>query len=307
MRAGLNQGFVYRTRLDASAAGKTVCEFLAARHPHSSEATWTERFTAGELELDGTRAVGDELGRAGQVLVWRRPPWLEPAVPDDWRVLHEDPAILVVHKPAGLPTAPAGGFLAHTLLALVRRRDPAWSPMHRLGRGTSGLLVFARTPAARRALQAAFRDHAVEKRYLALVQGNLQPQILRTPIGPVAHPRLGSLHAACADGKPCESRVVRCERLDGATLAEVLLVTGRPHQIRIHLAAAGHPVIGDPLYGPGGLPREDSRALPGDGGYHLHAWRLAFTHPATGEPFSIEAPAPLRWTSPALRKVPADP
>ena len=291
-----NEGYAYREQLGREAAGRTTLDYLAARYNHSPREAWLARLEAGEVELDGRRAGAGDVLREGQVLVWHRPPWVEPEVPLHFDVLHEDADILVVNKPSGLPTLPGGGFLMHTLQSLVQRRDAAWAAMHRLGRGTSGLVVFARTPAARAALGAAFRSRTLDKHYLALAEGALEPRPIRAPIGKVAHPLLGQLWAAAPGGRPSESIVERVAPRPDASLAQVRLVTGRPHQIRIHLAWAGHPLVGDPLYGPGGVPRGGLPALPGDLGYHLHAWRLAFTHPATGVRLALEAPVP-----PALR------
>jgi 23S rRNA pseudouridine1911/1915/1917 synthase len=139
----------------------------------------------------------------------------------------------------------------------------------------------------------AWREGRVEKRYLALVSGVPAEEsfTVDTPIGPVPHPRLGQVHAASATGKPSTSHVRRLAIRDGQALVEVCIPTGRPHQIRIHLAAAGHPLVGDPLYGTGGLPRSDP-ALPGEGGFWLHSHRLVLAHPATGERIELECPPP---------------
>jgi len=112
-----------------------------------------------------------------------------------------------------------------------------------------------------------------------------------TPIGQVAHPRLGRVHAATPHGKPALSQVRCLARHRGATLVAVHIATGRPHQIRIHLAAAGHPLVGDPLYVKGGQPGPDP-GLPGDPGYRLHSWRLSLSHPASGAPLALECPPP---------------
>ena len=157
--------------------------------------------------------------------------------------------------------------------------------MHRLGRGTSGLLLFARTEAARRALAAEWRAGRVLKEYRALVSG--VPRRSRfavdVPIGLVPHPRLGRVHAAVAAGKPALSQVELLATRGGQALVSVRIPTGRPHQIRIHLAAAGHPLVGDPLYVKGGVPGPEP-GLPGDGGYRLHAHRLVLAHPLSGAP-----------------------
>jgi len=287
----LNAGFTYRERI--ARAGATVLEHLARHHPHSDAAQWRARILAGEVDLDGRRPDPDQPLAAGQELVWRRPPWAEPEAELAAPVLYQDGSILAVHKPRGLPTLPGGGFLEHTLIAQVRLAFPGASPMHRLGRETSGLVLFALTPAAGAALQADWRAHRVEKVYRALGSGVCAPDLLEiaAPIGPVPHPWLGTLFAANPSGKPARSRAEVLERRTDTTLFRVAIETGRPHQIRIHLAWAGHPLAGDPLYGPGGLPLPHP-ALPGDGGYWLHAERLAFRHPDTGRPMELRATPP---------------
>jgi 23S rRNA pseudouridine1911/1915/1917 synthase len=270
-----------------------VLAYLAGRYGHSSRTEWRERLEAGEVLLDGKPAPAHAILKGGQWLVWRRPPWNEPDVPLAFSILHEDRDILAVAKPRGLPTLPAGGFLEHTLLALVRKSRPEAVPVHRLGRGTSGVVLFARTASARSALCAALRGSELAKTYRALAEG-VPPSrdfVIDTRIGPVFHPKLKTVHAACPGGKPAVSRVKVLEPRAGTSLLEVRIETGRPHQIRIHLAAAGYPLVGDPLYAAGGGIK-DFEKLPGDAGYLLHALRLRFRHPATGSDFEVECPPP---------------
>ena len=290
----LNRGWSYRAAVGAGDPPPTVLAYLAARYPHSSVSTWAARIARGEVELGGRVAAAADALQPGDLVVWHRPPWQEPDVPTDFAVIYEDRDVVVVAKPSGLPTMPAGGFLEHTLLHLVDRRYPGVRPLHRLGRFTSGLVLFARTSEAAAALAGAWRALDVDKRYRALVTGGPRWNAcdVTTPIGPVPHPRLGTVHAARADGRPAHSRIEVVERRTEVTLVDVAITTGRPHQIRIHAAWTGHPLAGDPLYAPGGHPRHDAPGLPGDGGYHLHAWRLRCRHPNGRDELQLEAPVP---------------
>lgn len=292
----MNAGHAYVETIGPREAGATVLHHLATRHRHSSATVWAERIEAGQVLVDGRVPAAVTRLRAGQRLVWHRPPWHEPPVPLGFAVLARDDDVLAVAKPAGLPTAPAGGFLAHTLLRCVRDRYPEATPMHRLGRGTSGIVLLARTDRARRELARAWRAGRVERVYRALITGHPSTTdfTVETPIGPVPHPVLGTVHGASAGGRAACTRVRVLDAVGTATLVEVEIATGRPHQIRIHLAAAGHPLVGDPLYGDGGLPRPGINALPGDGGYHLHAVRLGFPHPGSGVRTVVDcAPPPV--------------
>ena len=145
----LNQGFEYRERIDDNHAGSSVLDYLARRYRHSSMDQWRQRMGRGLILLDGAPASAGSLLNAGQLLVWRRPPWDEPEGPLCYAVLHRDRTLLAVAKPSGLPTVPAGGFLLHTLFTLVRTVYPEATPLHRLGRGTSGVVLFARSSEAR--------------------------------------------------------------------------------------------------------------------------------------------------------------
>lgn len=293
----MNEGFEYRETVGPRAAGSTVLAHLAGRYRHSTASVWQARIDAGEVHLGGAPASATDCLRRGQLLVWRRPPWEEQDVPRAFAVLYRDEHLLAVAKPRGLPSLPGGGFLAHTLLHLVRGPFPGAVPMHRLGRGTSGIVLFARTAAARGAVSAAWRAGRVEKTYRALVQGVPPPGpfSIETPIGLVPHPRLGLVHAASPLGRPSRTDVRRLRVQEGAAVVEARIPTGRPHQIRIHLAAAGFPLVGDALYVSGGGPA-DEPALPGDTGYWLHAERLVLEHPVSGRPLVLECLPP-----PALR------
>lgn len=289
----LNGGWTYREQVGPEGGGLTVLDYLAATRHHSTSEEWAERLERGEIEIEGRRVGCSAILHPGQTIVWHRPPWDEAEVPKHYALVFEDDSIVAVDKPSGLPTMPAGGFLNHTLLALMRERYPEASPLHRIGRHTSGLVLFARTHEAASELARAWRDHTVRKIYRALAEGETRTEIfvIDAPIGPVPHPLLGTVEAATEGGKPSHSVAVVLEGGRDRTLFNVEIMTGRPHQVRIHLAYAGHPLVGDPLYGAGGVLKRHP-GLPGDGGYLLHAEQLHFAHPATGQPMTLIATPP---------------
>ena len=289
----LNSGWSYREQVGPDGAGRTVLDYLASTRLHSTSDEWARRIERGEVEIEGQRAACTAILHSGQTIVWHRPPWNEDDVPRHYRIVHEDEAIVAVDKPSGLPTMPAGGYLHHTLLALVREQYPEASPMHRLGRHTSGLVLFARTREAASELARGWRNHTVKKTYRALSLGETRTEmfVIDVPIGPVPHPLLGTVEAATEGGKASHSVALVLERGRDRTLFNIDITTGRPHQARIHLAYAGHPLIGDPLYEAGG-GLKTRPGLPGDGGYLLHAERLQFSHPATGQRMTLTAAPP---------------
>lgn len=321
-----NQGWTYRDRpAPGLARGTSVASYYASRYGHSDLAVWLGRIAAGEVFCNDRKLLADAPLAAGDRLAWQRPPWQEAAVPDLPGPLFDDGDLFVIDKPSGLPVLPAGGWLEHSVLRLLERRqqgDPAGvpRPVHRLGRFTSGLLVCARQPQSRAWLSARLRESTAQasrqaapllgegcrKLYRALVVPGvlaLQPgesRLIELPIGLRAHPQLGQLWCA-ADGfapgdcsapgdRSARSTLTLLERGSQADLVQVAIASGRPHQIRIHCAALGAPLLGDPLYAPGGLAIPG--ALPGDGGYHLQAWRLELELPG-GARLGLEAPRPL--------------
>ncbi len=290
----LNDGCEYREQLGSDAEAKTLLAYLTRRYAHSSSAEWAERIASGHVLIDNLPAHSETLLRTGSELVWNRPPWIEPDAPLSFTVLYEDDDLLAVNKPAGLPTLPGANFLKNTLLHLVRSHAPDAAPVHRLGRWTSGLVLCAKNQNARAGLMRQWSAKEVGKRYRALAGGlpAWVEKTITTPIGLVSHALLGSLHAAVPAGKASLSRVSVLERRADSFLCDVRIATGRPHQIRIHLASAGHPLAGDPLYIAGGVPSPDSRSLPGDPGYHLHSAELSVRHPVTGRDLVIQCEPP---------------
>jgi 23S rRNA pseudouridine1911/1915/1917 synthase len=306
----LNRGYAYTTIISSKHHGQALLSHLASLYPHSTPQAWQQKLNDGEVTLNGVIAIGSESVTSGQTLVWNRPPWIEPDSPQHFEVLFDDAHLLAVNKPSGLPTLPGGGFLENTLLRLVQKQtaqkqtaqkqSPNASPVHRLGRATSGIVLFAKMPQAASHLEANWNTPNIQKIYRALAQNVAQHDAyeILTPIGLVPHPRLGQVWAAKSGGKPAKStaRVISRSASSttnaGTTTFEVSLHSGRPHQIRIHLASIGHPLVGDPLYGFTGQPLENLPGLPGDGGYLLHAQFLKFEHPITGEQINLEAALP---------------
>jgi 23S rRNA pseudouridine1911/1915/1917 synthase len=232
------------------------------------------------------------------------------ALPDEgvaFDVLHVDDEVVVLDKPPGLVVHPArgheGGTLVNGLLArgLFRREgeaDSADAPdhvrpgiVHRLDKGTSGVMVVARTTRAREALKAQFQAHSIERAYEAIVVGAAESRTFSTLHGRHPRDRL-RFTTRVARGKRAVTHVRVLAALRGATHVECTLETGRTHQIRVHLAESGTPVLGDPLYGK--PPRDpEIRALADRLGHQaLHARVLGFVHPATGQRLRFEAAAP---------------
>ena len=293
----LNRGFEYQMCLGADAAGLQVIDYLARCYSAFTRKEWLARIHSGRVLLDGVPVREDHILQPGRTLSWVRPPWQEPEVPCSFAILYEDEYLLGVAKPSGLPTLPGGGeFLENTLLSLVRRHYPQASPMHRLGRGTSGVVLFALNRYAGSEISRAWRSGEVLKIYRTLVSGCPKEDCFAVdaPIGPVPHPVLKTIHGATQSGKPAHSEVKVLERRASSSLLQVRITTGRPHQIRVHLAAAGYPLVGDPLYTFGGVPGPDSTALPSDLGYHLHGSLIGLHHPAEGKWIEIVCePPPL--------------
>lgn len=301
----LNQGWVYEDRVNQR--GVTLLDYYAQHYTHSSRQEWCDRIQSGAVSIDRIPTTDPETPlQFGQLLSYHRPPWVEANVPFDVASLYEDDHLLILHKPSGLPVLPGGGFLENTLWGWLQREyavPPV--PIHRLGRGTSGVMVLAKTEEARSMLSQDLRDRKLQKRYRALATGSpaLDQFTITHRIGKVAYPQLGYLYAATEAGKEAISHCVVLER-DGVantTLLEVTIPTGRPHQIRIHLAAVGHPLWGDPLYGAGGIAIGQS-SVPGDCGYLLHAYEVCLVHPIRGHSIAIRSQPPALLCPSALNR-----
>ena len=298
----MNNGWIYHERIDKLTEGCTVLEYYTQRYQHSNRAEWQTRIATGEILLNASETIEHTILKRGDRLLYNRPPWQEPEVPLTFEVMVEDAEILVVSKPSGLPVLPGGGFLEHTLLGQLQHRYPHETPVpiHRLGRGTSGLVLLARSRQARASLSQQMRSHQIQKIYRALANRTSMPDRFRVthPIGKIPHPILGYIYAAHANGLAAQSDCQVLRRDAETALLDVNILTGRPHQIRIHLAAAGYPLLGDPLYTIGGIPKTFTPSatgelpVPGDCGYHLHATHLTFSHPTTHDLIQVTSLPP---------------
>ncbi len=288
-----NNGYVYRDQISSPVASASILDFYTDRYSRFTRKKWRERIESGQIRINGKTASCETRLKPGDILTYHRPPWTEPEVPLNFRVHFEDDHILVVGKPPGLPVLPQDMFLQHTLLYQVRQAfGDSCTPIHRLDRGTSGLVLFVRTRLAGRRLSMAMQNGGIEKTYIACVSGESVRRTvhIRLPIGLHDHPLTGKAWGTAEKGRTCHTICRFIHRNEsGRHLVMVKLVTGRSHQIRIHLSAIGNPLVGDPAYGhPGGKP--DPGAVPGDTGFFLHAWRLRFHHPVSRERLRITDP-----------------
>lgn len=293
----------------ADDAGERLDAWLARRIPGLSRSRLQSLIASGNVRLDGAPARAAARVKAGQAVVVRVPA-ATPAEPQPeaipLRVVHEDASLLVIDKPAGLVVHPGAGASSGTLVNALLARVHDLSGIggvlrpgivHRLDRGTSGLLVVAKDDETHRALVRQFAGRTVDKEYLALVLGvpARAGGEIAAPIGrdPVHRKRMST---RAPRGREARSSWTVAERFDGAALLRVRIHTGRTHQIRVHLASIGHPVAGDALYGgtrtPSSRKAAARTALASLERPALHSARLAFVHPASGERSSFEAPLP---------------
>ena len=283
-------------------AGKRLDVVVLERFAQTSRARVQEWIKAGRVTVNGAARRASCAVREGDEIAAEpaAPPPLR-AVPEEipLRVLYEDAAVVAIDKPAGMVVHAGAGVHSGTLVNALLHRFGALSGVggelrpgivHRLDRFTSGVLLVAKTDAAHRALAAQFNAREVEKTYLALAvgevrgeRGRIEKPIARDPV------RRVRMTARLAGGRAAWSEYRVLRRLPGYTLLEVRIGTGRTHQIRVHLASLGHPVAGDRLYG----APADPPGQPAPGRYFLHAHRIGFRQPSTGEKITVVSPLAL--------------
>lgn len=281
-----------------------VDKFLADQVPQLSRSAAQRLIDAGRATVNGEPVKASHKVGAGDLVVALLPadgPAELLPEPIPLRIAYEDQSLLVVDKPPGMVVHPAPGHaegtLANALLAhcpdLANNGDQRPGIVHRLDRDTSGLILVAKSEKVRRALQRQFKEHQVHKAYLALLDGHLQPAWgrIEAPLG--RDPQHRQRMAVLVGGREAVTEYHILEQFGHQvgpaagdyTLVEAQPLTGRTHQLRVHFASIDHPVVGDATYGRRRCRLPLARQF-------LHAWRLGFKHPATGEQMQLEAPLP---------------
>jgi 23S rRNA pseudouridine1911/1915/1917 synthase len=294
---------VTRLTVEPEAEGSRLDRWLTARLGELSRARLQQLIDDGHVRVAGKVLKRAHRLRGGEEIEVEIPPapaeTLEPE-PIALGIVYEDDAVIVIDKPSGLVVHPGAGHQRGTLAAAVLAHAPATAGVggarrpgvvHRLDKGTSGLLVLAKTAAAYDALTRQLAARTVSRRYLAIVAGRLRrPEgVVDVPIGRHPHDRVRMAVRPAGSGKRAVTRYRVLETFPDWTYLEARLETGRTHQIRVHMASLGHPVAGDVLYGRGAA----RPPIPFEG-LALHATALGFVHPVTEKRLEFTAPLPPR-------------
>jgi 23S rRNA pseudouridine1911/1915/1917 synthase len=311
----VSRGASGRCAVPSSAAGERLDRFLLTCLPGQTRSAAQRLVDQGLARVNGAISRPGYHVRAGDEITWETPaPAASNAEPEDipLELVYEDADLVVINKPKGMVVHPApgnwSGTLVNALLARFETRLAAAGGIdrpgivHRLDKDTSGLLVVARNEPAYHSLQRQIQSRSAERRYLAIVRGNpkFERAVVDAPIG--RHPQDRKRRAVIPPGSPHAARAAVTElqvmrRFPGYALLEARLQTGRTHQIRVHCAYAGHPVVGDAVYGPerpseAGAPAAVRGAIQALEGQALHAHTLSLTHPRTGERLVFTVPLP---------------
>jgi 23S rRNA pseudouridine1911/1915/1917 synthase len=292
------------TEVGAENAGQRLDRFLAA-HLEIARNQVQNWIRIGRVTVNNRNAKVSRLLETGDRIAWNPPSRtaahdLEPE-PGELTILHLDDDILVLNKPAGLIVHPGAGRETGTLVHRLLDRFPEIAEtggtnrpgiVHRLDKDTTGAMVVARSTRAYEALSTAFANRRVDKKYLAIVYGAPKSDFGDITLAIGRHTQKRKEMTVRPDGKAARTQYNVVAESSGVSLIEIDLETGRTHQIRVHMKAIGHPLVGDPVYGEArwkGLPREYQSHFRSFDRPALHAWKLRFEHPATGEVVHFEA------------------
>jgi len=297
--------------VSAAESGTRLDQWLTARLAGLSRTRIRSLIDDGRARIEGRPSKAAQRLRAGERVEAEIPP-LPPeemaAEPIPLGIVLEDEHLLVVDKPAGMVTHPGAGQRTGTLAAAALAHAPGIAGVggprrpgivHRLDKGTSGLIVLAKTQAAYDALTAQLARRTATRRYLCLVHASPRANegVIDKPLARDPRSRIRMAVAPAGKGKRAVTRFRVLERFAGAALVECRLETGRTHQIRVHMASIGHPLLGDEVYGRSAQVRADPairERLADLGGVALHAAGLAFTHPASGARLELSSLLPYR-------------
>jgi RluA family pseudouridine synthase len=277
--------------------GRTLLDTLCHMVKNVSAAAWREEFGRGlVVNLEQQPVLPGQIVRMGERYRHLFPGVVEPGVNGRVEILHEDEALLVINKPAPLPMHAGGRFYRNTLQHILNEvyHPEKPHPAHRLDANTTGLVLVTRNARFAGRLQSQFAKGRVEKRYLVRVSGRPEADTFAcdAPISPRSG-EIGSRAVGWETGLSARTEFTVRQRLaDGTTLFEARPLTGRTHQIRVHLWQLGFPVCGDPVYLPGAKLGVTQTLRPGDPPLCLHAWRIKFNHPLTRQPAEFTAPPP---------------
>lgn len=293
----------YRLTVDAADSGVRMDKYLADRIPELSRSAITKLIEDGRVTIGDRAASKSEKTSAGDdILILLDEPQPVDIIPEDipLDVVYEDADLLVVNKPKGMVVHPAPGNYSGTLVnALMFHCGSDLSGIngelrpgivHRIDKDTSGLLAVAKSDIAHNGLSEQIRDHSFTREYLAICYGNIKADEL-TVDKPIGRHKIDRkrMCVTLLNSKPAVTRVTVLERYSGFTYIRCRLETGRTHQIRVHLSYIGHPIAGDPVYGP-------AKVIASLDGQCLHAYKLGFIHPVSGEYLEFTADPPAVFT-----------
>lgn len=282
---------------------ETLLGFLLRKFRYHNRDEWLAHILEGRLSVNQNEGDPNQLLKNGQIITYLRPDYLEPPVDPFFEVIYEDDYLIAINKSGNLPTSPSGKYFKNTLVHVVKNAF-GWDDLytlHRLDRETSGVLLFAKQKEIAQKMAALFREHRMKKRYLAVLNRPLpfKNVVVSAPLGRDLNSIIRIKQGVVSTGKPSQTHFQQLETLGPYSKVNVIPLTGRTHQIRVHATYLGCPIVGDKLYGLKNdgfvqwLAQGDDYLREQNFPTHrqlLHASHLCFTHPITQKKLMIEAP-----------------